>query len=63
MAMTVKGLGALEVGEWLSDGGRKGAGRLLATRLKTGVVFYFRYTKPDGKRDTLPLVNGKKDVP
>jgi hypothetical protein len=55
MAMTVKGLGALEVGEWLSDGGRKGAGRLLATRLKTGVVFYFRYTKPDGKRDTLPL--------
>jgi hypothetical protein len=56
MAMTVKGLGALAMGKWLSDGGRKGAGRLLATKLKTGsVVFYFRYTKPDGTRDTLPL--------
>lgn len=54
--MTVRGLGALAVGEWLSDGGRRGAGRLLATKLKTGnVVFYFRYTKSDGKRDTLSL--------
>ena len=56
MAITTRELAAIEPGEWLSDEGRRGAGRLLAFGMKGGgVTFYFRYTLPDGRRDTLPL--------
>lgn len=56
MALTTRALDALKPGEWLSDKGRKGAGRLAARALAGGGVhLYFRYTLPDGSRDTLPL--------
>ena len=56
MAITTRGLAAIKPGEWLSDDGRKGAGRLVAFGMKAGgAAFYFRYTRPDGKRDALPL--------
>lgn len=56
MSLSVRTLQSLKPGEWASDKGRKGAGRLAARRLKGGeITFYFRYTKPDGKRDAIPL--------
>jgi integrase len=56
MALTTRGLASIKPGEWLSDGGRKGAGRLAAFGMKAGgVAFYFRYTLPGGRRDTYPL--------
>ncbi len=56
MALTTRGLAAIKPGEWLSDDGRKGAGRLVAFGMKAGgAAFYFRYTRPDGRRDALPL--------
>jgi hypothetical protein len=56
MAITTRGLSALKPGEWLTDGGRKGAGRLSAFGMKAGgAAFYFRYTLPDGRRDSYPL--------
>lgn len=56
MAITSRGLAAIQPGKWLADDGRKGAGRLVAFGMKSGgVAFYFRYTKADGARDALPL--------
>ena len=56
MAMTTRGLAAIQPGEWQTAGGNKGAGRLAAFGMKAGgAAFYFRYTKPDGTRDSLPI--------
>lgn len=54
--MAVKGIltdrqvSALKVGESISDPAPRGAGRLQARKLKSGVAWYFRYTGPDGHR-------------
>jgi hypothetical protein len=56
MALTTRNLDKIKPGEWLSDDGRRGAGRLLAFGMKNGgAAFYFRYTNPRGARDSLPL--------
>lgn len=59
MALKVKELQAATPGEWLSDGpagSGRGSGVLLFRRTESGAVLaYFRYTLPDGKRDTLPV--------
>jgi len=56
MGLTVRKLESLKPGKWVSHDGGKGEGRLAARCLKDGRVnFYFRYTKPDGKRDALSL--------
>ena len=58
--VTIKELQASKPGVWMSDGGARGAGTLLFRRTSGGAVLaYFRYTLPDGKRDTLAL--GKYD--
>ena len=42
--------------EWLSDGGARGAGRLYVRVQATGrKIFYYRYSGPDGVRQSLPL--------
>lgn len=38
-----------------SDNWARGGGTLTAWRRGEGVLFYFRYTKPDGQRDRVPL--------
>lgn len=54
--LTVKELRAAKPGEWVSDGGTRGAGMLLFRRAASGALLaYFRYTGSDGKRDTLAL--------
>lgn len=54
--LTARGLAALKPGEWASDPGARGAGRLQAYKLsKGGLAWYYRYTLPSGKRDSLPL--------
>lgn len=55
MGITVRGLQALKAGKTLAAEGPRGSGRLEARRTSGGVVFYFRYTKPDGSRDRLAL--------
>jgi len=56
VALKVKELQAAKPGEWLSDGGARGAGTLLFRRTAAGaMVAYFRYTLPDGRRDALPI--------
>lgn len=56
MALRVKELQAAKSGEWLSDGGARGGGVLLFRRTSSGsMLAYFRYTLPDGRRDTLPV--------
>lgn len=59
MALTIAELRGMEVGVWKSDGPAgtgRGSGTLLFRRSDSGaVVAYFRYTKPDGKRDTMPI--------
>jgi len=59
MALTIAELRGMEVGIWKSDGPAgtgRGSGTLLFRRSDSGaVVAYFRYTKPDGKRDTMPI--------
>lgn len=58
-ALTHNALTGLKAGKWASDMGARGAGTLVAYRSGSGrdgrVLFYFRYTKPDGERDTYPL--------
>ncbi len=56
-AMTDSGLRAKWRGKdsWLSDGGSRGAGRLVAKLSKTGAIFYFSYFDPDGRRRFLPI--------
>lgn len=41
--------------EWLPDGTGRGSGRLLLRATAGGGFWYFRYSTPDGRRDTLPL--------
>lgn len=42
------------VDKWLTEGGKRGAGRLTARITPNGErLFYFRYTRADGTRDTL----------
>lgn len=57
--LTARGLAALKPGEWASDPGARGAGRLQAYKLsKGGLAWYYRYTLPSGKRDSLPIGTG-----
>ncbi|WP_414056952.1 Arm DNA-binding domain-containing protein, partial [Staphylococcus aureus] len=50
---------SLKPGEWASDRAARGAGRLQARKLSSGeTAWYYRYTLPSGKRDTLPLGSG-----
>lgn len=48
---------AAETGEeeWLPDGNKRGSGRLLFRAKPSGGWWYFRYTLPDGSRDTLAM--------
>lgn len=56
MALRVKEIASAKSGEWLSDGGARGAGVLLFRRTASGATLaYYRYTLPDGKRDTLAI--------
>ncbi len=55
-AIRVKQLETIKPLKWLSDGDPRGAGQLYARRNNSGrVVFYFRYTDPEGKRVQLPI--------
>jgi integrase len=53
--ITDRQLSGLKSGVWLSESLGKGHGTFLARRTGDGVQFYFRYTLPDGKRDTLKI--------
>jgi hypothetical protein len=54
--ITFRKLSALKAGQWVSDGGVRGAGMLAARKLSGGgVLFYFRYTTTDGARESLAL--------
>jgi len=54
--LTARGLVALKPGQWASDPGARGAGRLQAYKLTNGgLAWYYRYTLPSGKRDSLPI--------
>ena len=55
MGITVKGLQSLEPGRFVSVSGVRGAGTLEARRGDSAVLFYFRYTGPDGGRVRIPL--------
>lgn len=61
MGITVNALNGLAVGEWLSENLGKGNGTFTARRTAEGVIFYFRYTKPDGKRDTYRFASYDKN--
>jgi integrase len=41
--------------EWLSDGGGRGAGRLVAKRASAGVTFYFAYFDEERRRRFFPI--------
>src|SRR6185437_2113647 len=41
--------------KWISDGGARGAGRLIARITRDGVDFYYQYFAEDGRRRLLPL--------
>ena len=54
--LTHRTLQASKENTWLSDGGPRGAGTLVARKLAGGsVLFYFRYTLPSGARDPLAM--------
>jgi hypothetical protein len=54
--LTARGLASLKPGQWASDPGARGAGRLQAYKLTNGgLAWYYRYTLPTGKRDSLPI--------
>lgn len=53
--ITDKQISSLKSGVWLSESLGKGNGTFLARRTGDGIQFYFRYTLPDGKRDTLKI--------
>src|SRR5262245_16230470 len=40
---------------WLSDGGSRGAGRLVVRLTRTGAHFFFQYFSPDGDKRYFPL--------
>lgn len=54
--LTHRTLQTAKAGQWLSDGGTRGGGTLVARKLGGGaVLFYFRYTDPSGQRVPVPL--------
>lgn len=54
--LTILKLRNLKAGKWASDHGVRGGGTLVARRLASrAVLFYFRYTGPDGARAVIPL--------
>lgn len=55
MGVTVRALQSLEVGRFVRVSGVRGAGTLEARRVDGAVLFYFRYTGPDGSRVRIPL--------
>ena len=56
MALTTKEIQGIKPGEWLSDGGARGAGVLVFRRAPSGeILAYFRYTTSEGKREAIPL--------
>ncbi|MCC6563185.1 MAG: hypothetical protein IT478_17665, partial [Xanthomonadales bacterium] len=62
MTLTTRNIESLKPGEWASDDGRRGSGKLAARRLASGgVAFYFRYVRPDGSRDALALGSYDRD--
>lgn len=57
--LTQRALDALKPGEWASESGARGDGRLQARKLESGAVaFYYRYTGTDGARHRIPLGTG-----
>jgi len=40
---------------WLSDGGPRGGGRLVARLSRDGVAFLFQYFAPEGRKRFLPI--------
>jgi integrase len=55
MGITVRGLEALNPGEWLTEPGNRNAGALRAKGGPNGARFYFRYRDSLGRYDDLPL--------
>lgn len=55
MGITVKGLGALKQGAWLTEPCDRGAGALRAKGSAGGARFYFRYRDSAGRYDDLPV--------
>jgi integrase len=55
--ITTNGLRATWSGKdrWLSDGGSRGAGRLIARITRTGAHFFFQYVTVDGRKRLYPL--------
>lgn len=53
--LTRRTLEAAKPGKWLSDEWAKGGGAFIARREGDSLLFYFRYTRPDGGRDIFPL--------
>lgn len=54
--LTDRKLQTMKPGEWASDGGTRGAGTLAARKLPSKhVLFYFRYTNSQGRRDAVAL--------
>ncbi|MDE2406846.1 MAG: integrase family protein [Xanthomonadaceae bacterium] len=57
--LTQRALDTLKPGEWASEAGARGDGRLQARKLGSGsVAFYYRYTGSDGSRHRIPLGTG-----
>jgi len=57
--LTARGITAMKAGEWASDAAARGAGRLVVRKLASGeIAWYYRYTRPEGDRDTLALGTG-----
>jgi len=54
--LTHRGLQSLATGKWLSDGGARGGGTLVARKLASGkVLMYFRYTNVGGAREVITI--------
>ena len=53
MGFTVKQLESLQTGKWLTDPLGHGKGVFTVRKTNDGICFYFRYTMPNRKRDTL----------
>lgn len=53
--LSPRGLASLKLGESRSEAAARGEGRLQARRVANGIVFYYRYTAPDGSRVRIPL--------
>jgi hypothetical protein len=53
--LTTRSLASMKLSETQSDRGARGGGTLIARGLVNGVLFYFRYTAPNKKRELIPL--------